>query len=133
MFETCMTIIVLLLLGLIFFIICPVLYRSFRSHIEGGFVDSEFAKKIIPFHFASLYFVSIIVMWTLTNNDPIYTRFMYPMYLFAVLSMFSLYSSIKESTIYKKLPFILLYWLLLGINSYKILKIYLSKDGLLNF
>lgn len=122
MFETCMAIIVLLLLVLMFFIICPVLYRSFRSHIEDRFVDSEFADKIIPFHFALLYFVSIIVMWTLTNNDPLYTRFIYPMYLFAVLSMFSLYSSIKESTIYKKLPFILLYWLLLGVNCYKDLK-----------
>jgi hypothetical protein len=122
MFEICMTIIVLLLLVLIFFVICPVLYRSFRSHIGGRFGDFAFADKIIPFHFASLYFVSIIVMWTLTNNDPIYTRFMYPMYLFAVLSIFSLYSSIKESTIYKKLPFILLYWLLLGVNCYKDLK-----------
>ncbi len=122
MFEICMTIIVLLLLVLIFFIICLVLYRSFRSHIESRFVDSAFAEKIIPFHFALLYFVSIIVMWTLTNNDPIYTRFMYPMYLFAVLSIFSLYSSMKDSTIYKKLPFILLYWLLLGVNCYKDLK-----------
>jgi hypothetical protein len=122
MFETCIAIIVLLLLVLTFFVICPVLYRSFRSHIEGRFVNPEFAYKIIPFHFALLYFVSIIVMWTLTNNDPIYTRFMYPMYLFAVLSMFSLYSSIKESTIYKKLPFILLYWLVLGVNCYKNLK-----------
>jgi hypothetical protein len=120
--ETCLAIIVLLLLVLMVLVICSMLYHSLWSHIRGWFVDSAFGNKIIPFHFALFYFVSIIVMWTLTNNDPIYTRFMYPMYLFAVLSIFSLYSSIKDSIIYKKLPFILLYWLLLGVNCYKDLK-----------
>jgi len=52
-----MTIIVLLLLGLIFFIICPVLYRSFRSHIESRFVDSDLPKNnSIPFRIALFYF-----------------------------------------------------------------------------
>jgi len=121
MLETCMSIIFALLAIIMFIVICHVLYHSLRSHIEDWLVNFPLADEIVPLHFSLLYFISIIALWTLTNNDAIYTRFMYPMYPFAVLAIFSLYSSVvkEDSGIYKKLPFILLYWLVLGVNCYK--------------
>ena len=71
--------------------------------------------------YSVVYLFSTILLWTIGNNDPIYTRFLYPFYPFAVLLVFCRYSYVKDyhNAIYQRLGFNLLYILLLAVNCYK--------------
>ena len=46
--------------------------------------------------FAVGYGVVLIALWTVGNNDPIYTRFVYPVYPFLVLLGFAAYAGVRE-------------------------------------
>ncbi len=82
-----------------------------------------FSQRALPFQFAAFYIISIVVVWTFTNNDPLYTRFMYPSYIFIILSMFSLYSWMKDqqASIWYKIPFHLIFLVFVSMNLHKIL------------
>jgi hypothetical protein len=43
------------------------------------------------------YLACLLVLWTAGNNDPIYTRFLYPSYAFLGLSAAHVYSHVKAS------------------------------------
>jgi hypothetical protein len=45
-----------------------------------------------------LYNVATVVTWTFANNDPIYTRFLYPSYVFLVLLGFYAYADVRRWT-----------------------------------
>ncbi len=67
------------------------------------------------------YVVVLVVVWTLGNNDPIYSRFLYPSYVFFVLAGFHVHSHVKRAHPPGSagrggalLPFRLLYALLLA-------------------
>ncbi len=79
------------------------------------------SQKMIPVHFTAAYLLWLMVLWSLGNNDPIYTRFAYPAYPLAVFSAFVAYSWIKSFTISPlcRLPFVLLFLLIGGINVLK--------------
>lgn len=63
------------------------------------------------------YGVWLIALWTVGNNDPIYTRFVYPAYVFVGLAAFHLYSRVKEQgTARQRQPFRMLYAWTLGIQ-----------------
>jgi hypothetical protein len=41
------------------------------------------------------YVAVLLVVWTVSNNDPIYTRFLYPSYVFFLLAGMHVYSQVK--------------------------------------
>lgn len=93
--------------------------HSYKTLARGLF----FSPKALPVHFAIAYALSIIVLWSMSNNDPIYTRFMYPSYVFIVLSVFSLYSWIQDHrdiSVWHKMPFYLMYVFYISMNLLKI-------------
>jgi hypothetical protein len=65
--------------------------------------------------FFAAYVVVLIALWTIGNNDPVYTRFLYPAYPFLVLLGFHAYAAVRARTAspWPRLPFQLLYALLL--------------------
>jgi len=42
-----------------------------------------------------VYVVITVLVWTIGNNDPIYTRFLYPSYVYMIIGMFFGYYFIK--------------------------------------
>jgi hypothetical protein len=98
-------------------------HRKTHSSIKALSIKLLVSPQALPFQFAAFYIISIVCVWTLTNNDPLYTRFMYPSYVFIILSMFSLYSWIKRqaATGWHNIPFYLIYFLFVTMNSHKIL------------
>ena len=65
-----------------------------------------------------LYNVATVVTWTFANNDPIYTRFLYPSYVFLMLLGFYAYADVRRWTgsPWGPLAFRLLYAALLVIH-----------------
>jgi hypothetical protein len=65
-----------------------------------------------------LYNAMTLATWTLANNDPIYTRFLYPSYVFLVLLGFYAYADVRRWTgsPWGPLAFKLLYAALLAIH-----------------
>jgi hypothetical protein len=53
------------------------------------------APPYLPFHFVVVYVLAMIALWTLSNNDPIYTRFMFPSYVFLVLTTFAFFAWLR--------------------------------------
>jgi hypothetical protein len=79
----------------------------------------------LPFQFLAVYGLMIIILWTIGNNDPIYTRFMYPSYIFLILSGFSIYSWIKQlDSSWFRLPFQVLYISLIVIQLSRMFQFY---------
>jgi hypothetical protein len=68
------------------------------------------SPQSLPFLFASVYVVDLIGLWTVGNNDPIYTRFMYPSYPFVILALLAHFAWMKDrgSTAWQLLPLYLL-------------------------
>ena len=62
------------------------------------------------------YLVVLLTVWSLGNNDPLYSRFVYPCYVFFVLGSVRLYSNVKRTTAEagSRRPFQLLYALMLS-------------------
>ena len=84
-----------------------------RGEVSPGFLLGEFFVA---------YVVITVILWSVGNNDPIYTRFLYPSYPFLILWGFAGYSFVKKasSSTPAVLPFILLYLSIISINLYKI-------------
>jgi hypothetical protein len=76
------------------------------------------AARLIAELFAA-YVVALIALWTIGNNDPVYTRFLYPAYPFLVLLGFHAYAAVKAGSAsrWPRLPFQLLYALLVVTHS----------------
>ncbi len=100
-------------------------YNYYRSGYSRKFSLNELiiSTKILPLHFAVVYVISLVVLWTIGNNDPVYTRFMYPSYVFIILSVFSLYSMDKEKGIWAwhKMPFYAIYIFFVALNLLRII------------
>lgn len=77
------------------------------------------SPAVLVAEFFVLYTVMTIALWTVGNNDPIYTRFLYPSYPFLVLLGFHAYSTVKRSSasFWARLPFRALYALLVMTHS----------------
>jgi hypothetical protein len=73
--------------------------------------------------FVCSYFVFILTLWTIGNNDPIYTRFLYPSYPFIVLTIVKLYDLFMKKAYhpYYSQVFSLLFFTILGSQAYKII------------
>ena len=52
---------------------------------------------LLPLCLLAAYVVLLIAVWTVGNNDPIYTRFLYPAYPLLVLLAFAAYARVRES------------------------------------
>lgn len=99
-------------------------YIHFRrtSSSELGIRSLLCSARMLPVSFALTYVLSLVCVWSLTNNDPIYTRFMYPSYVFIILSFFSAYSWLKDrqTRLWYLIPFYLLYLLYAAMNLSRI-------------
>ena len=98
------------------------LFQVFRklprsSHIALA-TNLLIAPQSLPVHFAGIYVVAIIAAWTASNNDPIYTRFMFPSYTFLVLTVCGVYAWLQDrvTSVWGLLPFYVLGSLFVGTN-----------------
>jgi hypothetical protein len=68
------------------------------------------SPQLLPFLYAIVYLVALVALWTVGNNDPIYTRFMYPSYPFVILALLAHFAWMKDrgSTAWQLLPLYLL-------------------------
>lgn len=99
-------------------------YTRFRRTSSTGLGIKSLlsSARMLPVSFAITYILSLVGVWSFTNNDPIYTRFMYPSYVFLVLAFFSAYSWLKDWQVGLRylVPFYLLYFLCAATNLSKI-------------
>lgn len=92
------------------------------------------SRQMAPLYFTFTCLAWLMILWTLGNPDPIYTRFAYPAYPFAVFSGFMVYSWAKtcKLSLAARIPFYVLFVLICGINIIKVyfwwaLKLYLKN------
>jgi hypothetical protein len=70
--------------------------------------------------FLLAYLALTIAAWSLGNNDPIYTRFLYPSYIYFMIALAAGYALVKSrSPGAPRAPFVLLCVLLVLVNVYK--------------
>jgi hypothetical protein len=99
--------------------------RPSREHLA-SLLRREYREEPTPAFLAGEFFVGYalitVVLWSVGNNDPIYSRFMYPSYPFLILWGFGLYSFVKKNAPAPILlwPFRFLYFSVLAANLYKI-------------
>ncbi len=76
---------------------------------------------VLPLVFGASYVVTLVLVWSFSNNDPLYTRFVYPSYVFLLLSFVSLYSATKDKTSarWATAPCIVLFVAYLGLNAHR--------------
>jgi hypothetical protein len=76
----------------------------------------------LPALFFAGYILITFILWSVGNNDPIYTRFLYPSYPFLILWGFAGYFFVKKesSSALASLPFLLSYLAIVAINLCKI-------------
>jgi hypothetical protein len=76
------------------------------------------------------YLGVVIVLWTIGNQDPIHTRFLYPCYLFLILSLFCTYSWVKQRATERWVlaPFWALYALITAVQAYRSLMPLVAGD-----
>ena len=99
-----------------------------RSRLKNAPVQGKEEAKngvrgaLLPAEFFIGYVVITIILWSIGNNDPIYSRFLYPSYPFLILSGFAGYLFVRKrsSSTLAILPFILFYLSIVSINLYKI-------------
>jgi hypothetical protein len=102
--------------------------RRRREASPGGAVDGQ--RSVVPalssghslsWQLSLGYLLVVIVLWTIGNNDPIYTRFLYPCYAFLILSIICSYSRIRDSSAERwvRLPFWALALLILAVQGTK--------------
>ena len=86
--------------------------REGSRSLEAGYERPVVAQAFV------LYNVMTVATWTFANNDPIYTRFLYPSYVFLVLLGFYAYADVRRWTAspWGPLAFKLLYASLLVIH-----------------
>ena len=65
----------------------------------------------------------VLLLWTIGNNDPIYSRFLYPSYVFFLLAGFHAYSNVKLHShsyaqgAWLRAPFLALFVLVLAVQA----------------
>lgn len=122
---------IVIIISLLLFLIpiCQQIINWIRSHYH-SFTLSSISKKIrqlpLPFlvaEFHLIYISSTILVWTIGNNDPIYTRFLYPSYIFILIGVFFMYTFITISNVSKITRLFSRLWfsLLLLIQLFKII------------
>jgi hypothetical protein len=62
------------------------------------------------------YLAATIALWTFGNNDPLYSRFLFPAYPLLMLLGFFLYAGVRTSSLAVRLPFFALYGALVAIH-----------------
>jgi hypothetical protein len=118
---------VLLLLS----VIAISIFKGIRDRIKGrGIIKikriSDFIKgeKILflLIMFSVSYLLVILTLWTLSNNDPIYTRFLYPSYPFLILTIVTIYDRFAKNKphLFFSTIFNALFVTILASQSYKI-------------
>jgi hypothetical protein len=67
------------------------------------------------------FYVATLVVWTLGNNDPINTRFLYPSYALLVLLAFHAYAAVKARlrSLSARLPFLALFALVCAVQIWR--------------
>jgi hypothetical protein len=90
-----------------------VLRREFQETATPAFLAGEFFSG---------YILITIVLWSVGNNDPIYSRFLYPSYPFLILWGFGVFSYVKKNIAAPVLlwPFRFLYFSVLAVNLFKL-------------
>ncbi len=86
---------------------------------RSGALELLLQPRVVPVVFLSSYLAALIAVWSFANNDPIYTRFLFPAYPFLFLSVLSAYSLVKEraASSWVRVPFFLLFAVYLGCNA----------------
>ena len=90
--------------------------------------------RFMFFEYFITYIIITIAIWTIANNDPLYTRFLYPSYVFLILAAFGFYHWLvngagpgknhsKKHNLYKIL-FGIFYAAVLLVNIYKTVVVY---------
>jgi len=107
-------------------------FKIIRDRIkEGAFIKiqriSDFIKDekllFLLMMFSVSYLFVILTLWTLSNNDPIYTRFLYPSYPFLILTIVTIYDRFvkKPHHLFFSTIFNTLFVTILASQTYKIL------------
>jgi hypothetical protein len=80
--------------------------------------SEERRERVLVAQAFVLYNVATLATWTFANNDPIYTRFLYPSYVFLILLGFYAFADVRRWTAspWAPLAFKLLYASLLAIH-----------------
>jgi len=85
---------------------------AFRAGQRGGWTrDSRFPSPARTLaEVAAAYLVLTLALWTVGNNDPIHTRFLFPMYPLLWVLAFHAYDAVKRgASWWERLPWLLLY------------------------
>jgi hypothetical protein len=124
--------------GVLLFLVAfgAIMYSLFRSLKGRALIAAIWSwRRESPVTFLStgfffVYIIFTIIVWTAGNNDPLYTRYLYPSYVYFMLMMFSGYSLVKRTNGSRILQssFVALFVYVFLVNSYKIiLTILLAK------
>jgi len=91
----------MLMLSIVFLSICMMSRNIIKQRvphtweeIRGFFRDEHLLFLLLLF--SGFYLVVLITVWTAGNNDPIYTRFLYPSYPFIILTIVKIFDLIKK-------------------------------------
>lgn len=77
----------------------------------------------LPLQFFGAYTVVTLVLWSVGNNDPLYTRFLYPSYLYLIVATFQAYELAKRNAPgWQRLPFRAAYVALLMVQGLRDLR-----------
>lgn len=84
--------------------------------------DRNKLPVMLLLEFFVAYIGITIAVWTVSNNDPIYSRFLFPSYPYFILACFAGYAVVKQqrSSVPTRWLFHLLYGVVITINLYKI-------------
>ncbi len=96
--------------AIVLYILFLTLRKAAGSTMPANFKGLLTAAGSLPLHFTVVYIMATIGIWTYSNNDPIYTRFMFPLYPFIILAVFCLFAWVKArpANVWERLPFYLL-------------------------
>lgn len=102
-----------LCLGAAFAAVVLIVGLRLRSVISGGTAGAETrllsrAPEALPLQLVLVYLFWTLTLWTAGNNDPIYTRFLYPSYVFVVLAACGAYARLEPGDRAGRLAFVLL-------------------------
>jgi len=88
--------VMLVVLSIVVSMICVMIWKSFRK--KGRVKRMGLKERIDGCPYLALlslfsvsYLVCLLVLWTFGNNDPIYSRFLYPWYPFVLLTLAGVY------------------------------------------
>jgi hypothetical protein len=75
----------------------PAAWRSFAPRGLGAFSRAPLASPgLVAAGFVGLYLAATLALWTLSNNDPIHTRFLFPVYPLVLTTSFASYAGLRR-------------------------------------